>query len=160
MRGGFLPPLILCATLGIALSAVKPRTALCSALIAIVVALAVFQITFQQRWIEFIFTATWLSVIVAATLLYLRAATADRLAFLVAVNSGAWIGAVAAVSGKRTDLAIAVPFLLLFLVGRSIVQRGWGISLKVFSSWLVAVAILATMLSLTPTPGYVPDHME
>jgi hypothetical protein len=25
---------------------------------------------------------------------------------------------------------------------------------------LTAVAILATMVSLTPTPGYVQDHME
>ena len=41
-----------------------------------------------------------------------------------------------------------------------IVSRGWGIAVKVVASWLAAVAILATMLSLVPTPGYMPDHME
>ena len=50
--------------------------------------------------------------------------------------------------------------VLLFAVGRPIVLRGWSIGLKVLASWLAAVAILATMVSLTPTPGYKPDHME
>ena len=58
------------------------------------------------------------------------------------------------------DLAIALPCVLILLVGRPVVVGGWGIGVKVVASWLTAVAILATMVSLTPTPGYVQDHME
>ncbi len=161
MRGGFLPPLILCATLGIALSLVTFRTALFLALLAAGVALTIFfSLPLSLVEVEFVFTATWLSVIGTAALLHLPAGISTRWYLLAAVNAGARIGAVTSISGHIGDLAIAFPFLLAFLLGRPIAQRGWGISLKVFSSWLVAVAILATMLSLTPTPGYVPDHME
>ena len=77
-----------------------------------------------------------------------------------AANVGLWAGLVTSVAGKSRDLAIALPCVLLLFVGRPIVERGWGIGVKVVASWLTAVAILATMVSLTPTPGYVQDHME
>jgi hypothetical protein len=28
------------------------------------------------------------------------------------------------------------------------------------SSWIIAISLLAAMVSLTPTPGYQQDHME
>jgi hypothetical protein len=35
------------------------------------------------------------------------------------------------------------------------------IVVKVFASWLIAIALLsATLQVTTPTPGYVPDHMD
>ena len=161
MRGGFLTPLILCATLGIALSLVTFRTAVLLALLAAALALTVFfSLPLSLGGVEFVFTATWLSVIATAALLHLAAGISSRWYFFAAVNAGAWIGAVTSISGQIGDFAVALPFLFAFLLGGPIARCGWGISLKVFSSWLVAVAILAIMLSLTPTPGYMPDHME
>ena len=131
------------------------------ALLAAAVALTVFfSLPLPLGGVEFIFTATWLSVIVTTALLHLSAEVSNRWYFLAAVNGGLWIGAVTSISGHIGDFAVALPFLFAFLLGGPIERRGWGISLKVFSSWLVAVAILAIMLSLTPTPGYMPDHME
>ncbi len=112
------------------------------------------------RWIEPIFVGCWLSVIGNALLLLRPERLPPALFFVAAANAGVWAGAVIAVSGARRDLAIALPLVLLFAPGNAIVARGWSIALKVLASWLTAVAILATMVSLTPTPGYKPDHME
>lgn len=160
MRGGFLPPAILCAALGIALAFIPVRRASLAALLLFVFAICVWLLGPPTGWIEPIFVGCWLSVIVNVLLVHRPERLPAAIFFIAAVNSGVWAGAVTAVSGERGDLMIALPLVLLFVVGRPIVLRGWSISLKVLASWLAAVAILATMVSLTPTPGYKPDHME
>lgn len=160
MRGGFLPPAILCAALGIALAFIPIRRAALAATMLAFTALVVWFAGPPTRWIEPIFLGCWLSVIANVLSVQQPERLHAGLFFALAVNTGIWAGAVTAVSGQRTDLAIALPCVLLFLGGRLIVLRGWSIGLKVLASWLAAVAILATMVSLTPTPGYEPDHME
>lgn len=160
MRGGFLPPAILCAALGIALAFIPIRRASLAALLLVVAAILVRSLGPPERWIEPIFVGCWLSVIGNALLVHRPERLPSALFLAAAVNAGAWAGAVVAVSGERRDLMIALPLVLLFVPGRGIVVRGWSIGLKVLASWLTAVAILATMVSLTPTPGYKPDHME
>ena len=160
MRGGFLPPAILIAALGLALAFVPLRRALMAAGLMVVVTLIAWWSGPPARWIESIFVGCWLSVIVTAALVH-RPATLPPAVFLAAAaNVGLWAGLVTSVAGKPRDFAIAIPCILLMFVGRPIVVRGWGIGVKVVASWLTAVAILATMVSLTPTPGYVQDHME
>ena len=160
MRGGFLPPAILCAVLGLALAPLPLRRALLAAGLTCVLALATYSAAPGTAWIEPIFLACWLSVIACALLLIRPERVPRGVFFGAAANAGLWTGAVTAVAGRQQDLAIALPCLLLVLPGHLIHQRGWVISLKVLASWLAAVAILATMVSLTPTPGYAPDHME
>ena len=160
MRGGFLPPAILCAALGIALAFVPLRRASLAALLLVLIAILMWSLGPPERWIEPIFVGCWLSVIANVLLVHRPDRLPSSLFFLAAANAGIWAGAVVAVSGGRLDLAIALPLVLLFAPGRAIVLRGWSIGLKVLASWLAAVAILATMVSLTPTPGYKPDHME
>lgn len=160
MRGGFLPPAILIAALGIALAFIPIRRASLAALLLVFVAILVWLLGPPVRWIEPIFVGCWLSVIANVLLVHRPERLPPAIFFGAAANAGVWAGAVTAVSGERRDLAIALPMVLLFAVGRPIVLRGWSIGLKVLASWLAAVAILATMVSLTPTPGYKPDHME
>lgn len=160
MRGGFLPPSILIAALGLALAFVPLRRALMASVLMILVALATWWIAPPVRLIEPIFVACWLSVIVTAGLVHRPQKLPAALFLVAAGNVGLWAGAVTSVAGKGRDLLIALPLVYLFLLGQPIVMRGWGIGLKVVASWLTAVAILATMVSLTPTPGYQPDHME
>ena len=160
LRGGFLPPAILCAALGIALAFIPLRRALSAAVLLVLVAMLTRSVEPPQRWIEPIFVGCWLSVIANTLLVHRPERVPSSLFFVAAINAGAWAGAVTAVSGARRDLAIALPLVLLFVPGREIINRGWSIGLKVVASWLAAVAILATMVSLTPTPGYKPDHME
>jgi hypothetical protein len=123
------------------------------------VALLVFAVGPSSAWIEAIFAGCWLSV-AGCALLKLTPRWRPTSLYLAAANVGLWAGAVTAVAGGAKDLAIALPFVLAWLPGRYIVERGWDIALKVIASWLTAVAILAMMVSLTPTPGYAPDHME
>ena len=160
MRGGFLPPAILCAALGLALAFIPLRQALLAAGLLVAIALLAWALGPPKAWIEPIFVGCWLSVIATAVLVHRPAALPDAVFAIAAANAGLWSGAVTAVAGAGRDLAIALPCVLLLAVGRPIVVRGWGIGLKVLASWLTAVAILATMVSLTPTPGYKPDHME
>ena len=160
MRGGFLPPAILIAALGLALAFVPLRRALIAAGLRVVVMLISGWSGPPARWIEPIFVGCWLSVIATAALMHRPATLAPAVFFAAAANVGLWAGLVTSVAGKPRDFAIAVPCVLLMFVGRPIVVRGWGIGVKVVASWLTAVAILATMVSLTPTPGYVQDHME
>ena len=160
MRGGFLPPAILCAALGIALSFVPLRRAVLAAIMLAVVALFVWALAPPAQWIEPIFVGCWLSVMANAWLVHRPDQLPPALFPAAAVNAGLWVGSVTAVAGKGSDLAIALPCVLVFVIGRPIVLNGWAIGLKVLASWLTAVAILATMVALTPTPGYKPDHME
>jgi len=124
------------------------------------IALVTFVVGLSPALIEPIFVGCWLSVIGCALLLLRPSEWPVTFFFAAAANVGLWTGAVTSVAGRERDLAIALPCVLLFLPGRPIVVRGWGIALKVLASWLTAVAILATMVSLTPMPGYVSDHME
>lgn len=160
MRGGFLPPAILCCTLGLLLAFLGWRRALIGAGLMMVTAIAVFLAGPDAVWVEAIFLGCWLSVIGCALLLVRPAQLSHWLAFAASLNAGVWVGAVSAVAGDLRALGISLPFVLVCMPGSVIVARGWEISVKVLASWLTAVAILATMLSLTPTPGYVPDHME
>lgn len=160
MRGGFLPPAILIAALGLALAFIPLRRALIAAGVMVMVALAAWWSTPPAGWVEAIFVGCWLSVIATAGLVHRPLRLAPALFLFAGANAGLWAGLVTSVAGKTRDLAIALPCVLLLLVGRPIVKRGWGIGIKVVASWLTAVSILATMVSLTPTPGYKQDHME
>lgn len=160
MRGGFLPPALLCCALGLVLAFVPLRQALLAAALMAAAAIAAFAIGPSDAWIEPIFVGCWLSVIGCALLLLRREQGPASLYFAAALNAGLWVGAVSSVAGGARDLLIALPFVLALVPGRELVARDWDIGLKVVASWLTAVAILATMVSLTPTPGYAPDHME
>jgi len=146
--------------LGLALAFLPLRTALLAALAMAAAAVLIFAVGTDPAWIETIFIGCWLSVIGCALLLIRPSKVPTGLFFAAAVIAGLWAGAVSSVAGGVRDLAIALPLVLVLVPGQMIVARGWEIGLKVLASWLTAVAILATMVSLTPTPGYVPDHME
>lgn len=160
MRGGFLPPALLCAALGLALAFVPRRTAIIATGLLAFTSLAVWGLGIPERLTEAVFLGCWASVIGTAALVYVswdgRRAV---FAYAAAVNAGLWSGAVIALSGSDRDL-FALLCVILFVAGRPIVRRGWDVGLQVCASWLIAVATLAAMLPLIATPGYVPDHME
>jgi hypothetical protein len=55
----------------------------------------------------------------------------------------------------------ALPCVLIFLPASWVAGRYGSIPVKVVSSWVIAVAVLAAALQLLPvTPGYLPDHLE
>ena len=79
----------------------------------------------------------------------------------LSVNAGFWAAAVISLSGEPFDVVKALPAVLLILPAAWLVARGASIAVKVASSWLIAIAILAATLPFLPvTPGYMPDHLE
>jgi hypothetical protein len=160
MRGGALPPALLCAAFGLAL-AFAPRRAFLPALIALcLAALAGSFLTVPASWQDGVFLGCWISVVLAALTVHLPRKLGPTASLILALNSGFWAGAVIAAAGSRLDLLKSLPAALLCLPGAWLVATGRGIAIKVATSWLIAIAILAAALPLTPTPGYKPDHMD
>lgn len=160
MRGGALPPALICTALAFAL-AFAPRRALPPALALLLAGAAVgLALPLLPAWQDEIFFGCWASVVVAALAVHLRGGVGTPLALVLAGNAGLWAGAVVAVAGTPGDLVRAVPFALLALPARWLIDHRGAIAVKVVSSWLIAVAILAATLPAVPTPGYMPDHME
>jgi hypothetical protein len=161
VRGGALPPALLFAALGLALSFAPRRTSvLCLAALA-ATALVVGSIKIGPQWRDDVFLGCWISVIAAAASVHLPRGPGPRLALLLAFNTGFWGGAVISAAGGPLDFFEALPWALLCLPGRWLVATRRSIAIKVLSSWLIAVALLALTLQITtPTPGYAPDHMD
>ena len=161
MRGGALPPALLFAALGLAL-AFGPRKRFGWAILAAAVpALVVSLVPIGPQWADAMFLGCWISLVVTALCVHLPRGLGPWLAIALALNAGFWGGAVIGVAGKLIDLAISLPWILLALPGSWLVTSKRQIAVKVIASWLIAVALLSATLQITtPTPGYVPDHMD
>jgi hypothetical protein len=161
MRGGVLPPALLFAALGLALG-FAPRRAWAPSLLTLLATLGAFTFFPVPRvWLEGVFLGCWISVVATAATVHLVRGLSPRAAITVSLNAGVWASVVVSVSGSRLDLLRALPCVLIFWPASWVVGRYTSIPVKVASSWVIAVAVLATTLQLLPvTPGYLPDHME
>ena len=160
MRGGIVPPALLFAALACCLAfapAGRRRPALAAALIA---AFGVAQLPLPPAWVEAVFLGCWVSTIVTAAMVHLPRALGGWRPPMLAANAGAWAGATIAIAGTTVDLVAAAPWLALVVPGGWLVATQRGVAIKVVSSWLIAIAVLAAVLPIVPTPGYAPDHME
>ncbi len=160
MRGGTLPAALIFAALGFALSFAPRRFRAPALLVAAIAALVMLQIPLGPSHTELVYFACWACVIAAAASVHLPGGVPGRAALLLALVTGAGAGAVVAQAGGLRDLAAAMPAASVIVPASWFVATGRGIAVKVVSSWLIAIAILAAALPLTPTPGYAPDHME
>lgn len=155
-----MPPLLVFVALALALAFAVPRARLPAALLAIIVALACAQIPLPASWGEGVFLVCWATVVAVAASVHLPQRVALWLALVLAVVSGIAAGTVTAVAGHTRDVVTAAAGLALILPGAWLVGTRRQIAIKVVSSWVIAIAVLSAALPLTPTPGYVPDHME
>jgi hypothetical protein len=161
MRGGVVPPALLFLALGLAL-AFSPRRAWGPSLLAFLATLGVGAfVRVPQAWLEGAFFAFWVSVIITAASVHLGRGLKPWAAVALSLNAAAWASAVVSLSGSKLDLLKALPCVLIVLPATWVVSRHASIPVKVISSWVIAIAILAAALQLLPvTPGYLPDHME
>jgi hypothetical protein len=161
MRGGVVPPALLFVALGLGLAFAR-RSAWAPSLLALVATLGAFTfLPVPQVWLEGVFLGCWISVIATAATVHLVRGLSPCAALALSLNAGVWASAVVSLSGSRLDLLEALPCVLIFLPASWVVGRHGSIPVKVVSSWVIAVAVLAATLQLLPvTPGYLPDHME
>lgn len=160
MRGGALPPALLSAALGLALAYTPPRVRYAGLLVFWIAAPLAAFIGFAPSWIEAVFLACWSGVIIAAASVHLPRGLNPRPALALALGMAVLAGAVTALAGSVSALLAALPWALVTIPAAWLIARGWGIAVKIGSSWLIAIAALAAALPLTPTPGYEPDHLE
>lgn len=151
---------LISAAVGLALTFAEWRSAwICLGLFA-AVAIGTAFLPLPPQFDRPIVAGLLLSSIATAASVFIPGALAQGWAAAAAFNGGAWLGAAAAVSDTRSLIAFALPLGLLFVPGRMLVRQNYGIAVKVFSSWLIAVASLPMFVFLVPTPGYERDHME
>ena len=160
MRGGALPAGLLCAAFGLLLAFAPRRSIVPALLLLATTATIISLIPVKDAWGEAAFLGCWASVIVFAAALHLPGGAPFWLTLAFALDAGLWAGAVIVRRGAQGDLLRALPPVLICLPARFAAAHGWSIAVKVVSSWLVAVALLAALLPTALTPGYVPDHME
>jgi hypothetical protein len=161
LRGGALPPALLCAAVGLAL-AFAPRRAWLPSLVTLTTATVVLAaLLIPREWLEGVFLLCWASVAATAATVHLPRGLTARSAVVLSLNAGVWSGAEVALAGSRFDIVKALACVLLLIPASFIVLRRAPIVVKVVASWLIAVAILAASLQFLPvTPGYLPDHLD
>lgn len=159
MNGGLVPLALLSVTLALMLACVTRRTA--GAGIAAFAVAAMLSCALPVALAPaMVFAGLWLSTIVAAALVYWPAHRWSVAALPLCLVAGSWLGAAAALAdGLPTLLPAILPVLLAF-PARWLATPRRKTALKVAASWLIAIAALALFVSLVPTPGYEPDHME
>lgn len=161
MRGGPLPPALLCAAIGLALALAPRRAWLPSLLTLTVTTVVVAALPIPREWLEGVFLGGWACVAATAAAVHLPRGVLACGAVGLACNAGFWGGAEVALAGSHLDVVKALACVLLLFPAAFIVDKRAPIIVKVISSWLVAVAILAAALQFLPvTPGYLPDHLD
>lgn len=159
MRGGLLPPALVCAALGLALSFARPRNLALALGLFGVSAVAAAAAPCPPAPEDLLFTACWLTVLATAASVHLPRPIGSRGVAILSLNAGLWAGVISHFGGAH-NLVAALPFVLLVAPGQGLRRRGWGVAVKVAASWLIAIAGLEALLVLVPTPGYQPDHMD
>ncbi len=160
MNGGILPFVLLCAAVGLALSFTARRSAWVAVAALAATALITAFVPLPSDATDTIFAGLLLTTIVTAALTYLPRGLPGKWAVAAGINAGLWGGALASISGMRSGLTVALPLVLLFIAGQWRRDDKYSIIIKVLASWIIAIASLAMFVSLTPVPGYKPDHME
>jgi hypothetical protein len=158
MRSALPPLLLLYAALALSLASAPRRDWWFN--LAVLAVMASVAIALPPPWHEGVFIGCWISVAVTAVA-GLISRTDRHLAWGLSFNAGLWSGALAAVTGARLDLLAALPGLALLPPAAWAIRHLSFPAVRVMSSWLVAVAVLAVTLACLPaTPGYLPDHLE
>lgn len=160
MTGSALPAALIFAALGFALAFAPRRVRAPALLVAAIMAIVLLQVPHDDSRAVPIYFACWASVIVAAASVHLPGGLPAPAAVVLSLICGAAAGGVIGAAGNVQDLALAASAALVIVPASWLVASGRGIAVKVVSSWLIAIALLAAFLPITPTPGYAPDHME
>ncbi len=159
MNGGLVPMLLLALTLGLVLGFTTLRS-LAIALILFLISGFVGHAIPVLLPLEGVFVGLFISVIATASLVYLPIRKGRGLVIALAINAGLWSGACAASTSTTAGLAIGMLPALAAIPAHWIVRRRFDIVIKVVASWMIAISALSLFVSLVPTPGYKPDHME
>ena len=159
MNGGIVPLLLIGFTVGLMLAFAPPRETWIALAVLTAAALLSFALPIGLPETT-LFVGLWGSMAIIAATTYFRVARAPAVTLSLSLIAGLCIGTGAAYSKDGGGLALALLFALASFPGKWILARKFDIVVKVVASWMIAIASLSMFVSLMPTPGYKPDHME
>jgi hypothetical protein len=161
MRGEAIAPALLFTALGLALVS-TPRGVWMPGLMTLVTSVAAFSfVAVPQTWLEAVYLGCWASVVATAANVQFSRAPGLWIVLGLSLNAGFWASAVGCLSASPVDALKALPCVLILFPSRWVARRYSSIPVRVVSSWIIAVAVLAATLQVLPvTPGYLPDHLE
>lgn len=160
MRDATLPAALLAISLGLSLAAVSMRIAAEAIAALIITAIVLALLPTQPAAADLIFSCCWISILICAALVHVSRFMDRAVWSLLGVNAGIWIGLLCRLQGGFGVAWVSLPLTAIYIPAAYIHRRHWGIALKVVASWLIAIAALELALTLVPTPGYKPDHMD
>jgi hypothetical protein len=156
MRGGGVPLALLFLALGLAF-AFSPRRAWGTGLLALLATLAAGAfVRLPQAWLEGVFFAFWVSVILTAASVHLGRELKPWAAVALSFNAAVWASAVVSLSGSMFDLLEALPSVLIVLPATWVVSRCVVIPVKVISSWVIAIRDSGGHAAITPCHSRLP----
>jgi hypothetical protein len=162
MRSGTLPVSLLCTALGLALVSASPGATRLRSLLGLAGSAGMAALLPTSGVSpDAIFIGCWISVIATAAIIFLRRQLQPYVAIALSLNAGLWAGMVSSDSVSRLHSLSTLSCVLIWIPASALVARFGTVPIKVASSWIIAVAVMAATLQLLPvTPGYLPDHME
>lgn len=160
MIGGALPLLILFASVALAFARSPQQPAIVGLAGMIAAAILATVLGVPPTWKEELFLLLWVTTVAACVTTIAEWPKGGSWIIALATAAGACAGTLSSAHDNPLPLLLACPILLLVPLGQWLVRRGWGVANRVVASWLAAAAALAMFVSMTPTPGYVQDHMQ
>jgi len=161
MKGGIVPASLLFAALGLALAS-APRVVRASSLLVLLATLTTFScFRTPQAGQETAFSGCWIAVIATAMTVYWGRKLGPVAALALSVDAVIWANAVLSPNEAHLEPLKAASCTLIIVPATWAVRRFGSVPIRVVSSWVIAVAVLALGLQLLPvTLGYLPDHLE
>lgn len=160
MRDGALPAIALFLALGMMLAYAADRTWLAAAIAALLAAVGASAVVLPLEWQAYVVIACWSGTLLCAIAIYAARPIPRSAAILTAVFAGLATGALTGETGRPGVLALALPCLLVRFPAVWLVRQRRAVVLKVLTSWIVAVAILSTGLTVAAGVNAGADHLE
>jgi hypothetical protein len=161
MRSGLLASALLFTALGLVLTFTSRRDWATSLVTLLAGIGAAGLLPFPRNWLEGAFLGCWISISATAAMVHLSRELAPAATLAISLNAGFWGATASAASGSQLDVLEALPCVLIFLPAAWLDARFGPLAIKVVSSWVIVIAVLAATLQVLPvTPGYLPDHLE
>jgi len=161
MRSGILASALLFTALGLVLTFTPRRDWPTSAIALLAGIGAAGVLPYPRNWLEGAFLGCWISVSGTGAMVHLGRGLAPLALVAMSLNAGFWGTAASAASGSKLAVLQALPCVLIFLPAAWLAAKFGPLPIKVVSSWVIVIAVLAATLQMLPvTPGYLPDHLE
>lgn len=160
MRDGALPAILLCVIAGMPLVNASRRAAATSVLLLLFAALTASALIVPFELRLAVVVLCWGLVIVGALGVLRARPLPVTVTILFATAAGLSTSAMTALVGQLSVLALSLPWVAVWIPATLLAGSGRAIIVKVLASWILAVALLSTGLTLSQGVNSGSDHLD